>query len=72
MKLRNVLIVLSKIVEQSKKYYHDLFGLEMLLDAIGWKYDSFRGARASGRGMLERFFAGGCSANEIIRAQALF
>lgn len=31
MKLRNVLIVV-KDIEQSKKYYHDLFGLEMLLD----------------------------------------
>ena len=34
MKLRNVLIVV-KDIEQSKKYYHDLFGLEMLLDNGG-------------------------------------
>lgn len=31
MKLRNVLIVV-KDIERAKKYYHDLFGLEMILD----------------------------------------
>lgn len=34
MKLRNVLIVVKEI-EKSKRYYHDLFGLEMLLDNGG-------------------------------------
>ena len=34
MKLRNILIVV-KDIERSKKYYHDLFGLEMLLDNDG-------------------------------------
>lgn len=34
MKLKNVLIVVSNI-ERSRKYYHDLFGLEMVLDNDG-------------------------------------
>ena len=34
MKLKNVLIVVSEI-ERSRKYYHDLFGLEMILDNDG-------------------------------------
>ena len=34
MKLRNILIVV-KDIEASKKYYHDLFGLDMLLDNDG-------------------------------------
>lgn len=34
MKLRNVLIVV-KDIEKSKRFYHDLFGLEMLLDNDG-------------------------------------
>ena len=34
MKLRNVLIVVRDI-ERSRKYYHDLFGLEMVLDNDG-------------------------------------
>lgn len=34
MKLRNVLIVV-KDIEKSRKYYHDLFGLEMVLDNDG-------------------------------------
>lgn len=34
MKLKNVLIVV-KDIEKSKKYYHDLFGLEMILDFDG-------------------------------------
>ena len=34
MKLKNVLIVVNDI-EQSKKYYHDLFGLEVVLDNDG-------------------------------------
>ena len=34
MKLRNILIVVNDI-EKSKKYYHDLFGLDMLLDNDG-------------------------------------
>lgn len=34
MRLRNVLIVV-KDIEKSKKYYHDLFGLDMLLDNDG-------------------------------------
>lgn len=34
MKLRNVLIVVEDI-ERSKKYYHDLFGLDMILDNDG-------------------------------------
>ena len=34
MKLRNVLIVV-KDIERSRKFYHDLFGLEMILDNDG-------------------------------------
>lgn len=34
MKLRNMLIVV-KDIEKSKKFYHDLFGLDMLLDNDG-------------------------------------
>lgn len=34
MKLKNVLIVVKNI-ERSRKYYHDLFGLEMILDNDG-------------------------------------
>ena len=34
MKLRNILIVV-KDIEASKKYYHDLFGLDMLVDNDG-------------------------------------
>lgn len=34
MRLRNVLIVV-KDIEASKKYYHDLFGLDMILDNDG-------------------------------------
>ena len=34
MKLKNVLIAVNDI-EQSKKYYHDLFGLEVVLDNDG-------------------------------------
>mgnify|MGYP000771393932 FL=1 len=34
MKLRNVLIVV-KDIEKSKKFYHDLFGLELVLDNNG-------------------------------------
>ena len=34
MKLRNVLIVVWDI-ERSRKYYHDLFGLETVLDNDG-------------------------------------
>ena len=34
MKLKNVLIVV-KDVEKSKQFYHDLFGLEMVLDNNG-------------------------------------
>lgn len=34
MKLKNVLIVV-KDIERSRKYYHDLFGLEMVLDNDG-------------------------------------
>lgn len=34
MKLKNILIVV-KDIEKSKKYYHDLFGLEMILDHDG-------------------------------------
>ena len=34
MKLRNVLIVV-KDVERSKKFYHDLFGLDVILDNDG-------------------------------------
>lgn len=34
MKLKNVLIVVNDI-EKSKKFYHDLFGLEMTLDNDG-------------------------------------
>lgn len=34
MKLKNVLIVV-KDIEKSRKFYHDLFGLELLLDNDG-------------------------------------
>ena len=34
MKLRNILIVV-KDIERSKRYYHDLFGLDMILDNGG-------------------------------------
>lgn len=34
MKLKNVLIV-TKDIEKSRKFYHDLFGLEMILDNDG-------------------------------------
>ena len=34
MKLRNVLIVMKDIA-RARKYYHDLFGLDMLLDNDG-------------------------------------
>ncbi|MBQ5473890.1 MAG: VOC family protein [Lachnospiraceae bacterium] len=34
MKFRNILIVV-KDIEKSKKFYHDLFGLDMLLDNDG-------------------------------------
>lgn len=34
MRLKNVLIVV-KDIERSRKYYHDLFGLEMVLDNDG-------------------------------------
>jgi catechol 2,3-dioxygenase-like lactoylglutathione lyase family enzyme len=34
MKLKNILIVV-KDIEKSKQFYHDLFGLEMLLDNDG-------------------------------------
>lgn len=34
MKLKNILIVV-KDIEQSKRFYHDLFGLDMVLDNDG-------------------------------------
>ena len=34
MKLKNILIVV-KDLERSRKFYHDLFGLELLLDQDG-------------------------------------
>ncbi|SFU94157.1 VOC family protein [Butyrivibrio sp. M55] len=34
MKLKNILIVV-KDIEKSRKFYHDLFGLEMILDNDG-------------------------------------
>ena len=34
MKLKNILIVV-KDIEKSKKFYHDLFGLDMILDSDG-------------------------------------
>ena len=34
MKLKNVLIV-TKDIEASRKYYHDLFGLDLLVDNYG-------------------------------------
>lgn len=34
MKLRNILIFV-KDIEKSKKFYHDLFGLDMVLDNDG-------------------------------------
>lgn len=35
MRLKNVLIVV-KSIERSKKFYHDLFGLEVVLDNEGF------------------------------------
>ena len=35
MKLKNVLIVV-KDIEKSKQFYHDLFGLDMILDNDGY------------------------------------
>ncbi len=37
MKLINILIVV-KDIEKSRKFYHDLFGLEMILDRSGDTY----------------------------------
>ena len=34
MKLKNILIVVKNI-EKSKQFYHDLFGLDMILDSDG-------------------------------------
>ncbi len=34
MKLKNILIVV-KAIEKSKQFYHDLFGLDMVLDNDG-------------------------------------
>ena len=34
MKLKNILLVVADI-EQSKKFYHDLFGLDVILDNDG-------------------------------------
>ena len=34
MKLKNILIVV-KDIEKSRKYYHDLFGLELVIDNDG-------------------------------------
>ena len=34
MKLKNILIVVRDI-EKSRKYYHDLFGLELVIDNDG-------------------------------------
>lgn len=34
MKLKNILIVV-KDIEKSKQFYHDLFGLDMVLDNYG-------------------------------------
>lgn len=34
MKLRNILIVV-KDIEKSRQFYHDLFGLDMILDNDG-------------------------------------
>ena len=34
MRLKNILIVVNDI-EKSRKYYHDLFGLEMIVDNDG-------------------------------------
>ena len=41
MKLKNVLIVV-KDIERSKKFYRDLFGLEMVLDNDGGEISSRR------------------------------
>lgn len=52
MKLRNVLIVV-KDIEKSKKFYHDLFGLDTILDNDG-NVVMTEGARPSGRKNLEK------------------
>ena len=48
MRLRNILIVV-KDIERSKKFYHDLFGLDIVLDTDG------RACAAGGEDM-EGFF----------------
>ena len=53
MKLKNVLIVV-KDIERSKQFYHDLFGLNMVLDNDR-KHDINRRTGASGRKDLEEF-----------------
>ena len=42
MKLKNVLIVV-KDIEKSKQFYHDLFGLDMILDNDGNLIEKRRG-----------------------------
>lgn len=54
MKLRNILIVVKDIA-RARKYYHDLFGLDMLLDNR-WKYDSDRRACPAAGSVLDRVF----------------
>lgn len=53
MKLKNVLIVV-KDIERSKQFYHDLFGLNMVLDNDG-NMILTEGLVASGRKNLEKF-----------------
>ena len=43
MRLRNILIVVEDI-EKSKKFYHDLFGLDVILGRTFWKEISFQRA----------------------------
>ena len=51
MKLKNVLVVV-KDIEKSREFYHDLFGLDTILNH--GKYSFNRRSGASGRKNLER------------------
>ena len=54
MKLRNVLIAV-KDIEKSKRFYHDLFGLDVVLDHDG-NVIMTEGLVLQGRENLERVF----------------
>ena len=72
MKLKNVLIVVDDI-EKSKKYYHDLFGLDVVLDNDG-NVIITEGLvlqdRAIWEGFLERGIEGKNNASELYFEEA--